>query len=772
MNLGGNEMKKMYGLISRVLLVIMVVMQVTSLNGMNRVSAANYSNRLSYVIVNGGYFDTGIKINQDYSIEMVFSVSDVSQYKNYYESMANNQRAFRLRQEVGKGLYAAYGWYNGNVYTMKANEELIVAQKRNITYINNAQVQKATMQEFQATTNLKFGDFKGYIKSFRIWNESNTLVANYVPVLDGNGKVCMYDTVKGKFVYYTGQCKAGSVVEQPKEDSSTEIQEEENEKVIEDSSTSDILESTGSSLNSNISYVDALAVKGGRFDSGLKVNLNYSLEAVFALSSLSQYKNVYEATYNNSRVFRLRNESSSGLRIAYGWYEGKKLYYPAVNEEITVLQKKNITYINGKQVQKATVQTLESDTTLKFGDFSGNLVSFRIWNESNKLVAEFLPVLDGNDKACMYDTVNKKYVYYSGTCTAVVEDDTVTEDIIIEDVIVNLPVYGSSSSVNGSTSDSTSGTTDSTTTFRDELKEMILTGDMTTHNIAKYGLTYSQVDDTWEDLKAKECYIALKSYGAAFLSTTKSSDGIVQTIYIYNSDEDFVKRYNRTCAAIKSFLSVVDNKMSNLDKIVYAHEYVVKNTTYRNSNLIDGSAGGVLGDGYGKCSGYAEAMIVLLHEMDINSYYISSTSMNHGWLMVELDGQYYHIDPTWDNTQPGTNDVYYHRFLLRNDTEFETIKASRTHYNWYCSSKTGITSTSTRFTNWFVHDVAGCMYYYDGLWYYRDIDSNSIYCSDINGNSKTLVIDGNSKSETVKLNGITSGVLKYSVGGTTYTKSL
>ena len=348
--------------------------------------------------------------------------------------------------------------------------------------------------------------------------------------------------------------------------------------------------------------------------------------------------------------------------------------------------------------------------------------------------------------------------FYAGL-EVVEEEEEVEEE---EDIILD----------NGADNDKSDETEATPKTFRDELKKMILSGDMTTHDISKYGMTYRQVDDTWEDLKKNECYIALNTYGAAFLSTTKNSSGIVQTIYIYNSDSDFANRYQRTCAAVDNFLAGVDSKMTNLDKIVYAHEYIVKNTTFRNSNNIDGCAGGVLGDKRGRCQGYSNAMRVLLHEMGINSYFISSSAMNHGWIMVELNGQYYHIDPTWDNTQRGTDNMYYHRFLMRNDDEFLTIKAARAHYDWYCSAKTGITSTSTSYSKWFVHDVAGCMYYYDGLWYYQDLESNSIVRSDVNGNQKSVVVDGSNTTNKIRLSGIASGVLKYTVNGSATTKNL
>lgn len=437
----------------------------------------------------------------------------------------------------------------------------------------------------------------------------------------------------------------------------------------------------------------------------------------------------------------------------YDLYAGKYVSYPTricLNDYVTV---------DGGEY-KACVK--DSNYRLLIRELNKNKAFIKSYNLANgqsytpSANAAYLGIsiykLSG-ESSISYNTFKTLFAngFYAGL--EVVEEEEVEEEDIILD--------------NGATDEIAS-----TTTFRDELKKMILSGDMTTHGISKYGMTYRQVDDTWEDLKENECYIAVHTYGAGYLSTTKNSAGIVQTVYIYNSDADFVNRYQRTCAAVDDFLAGVDSKMTNLDKILYAHEYIVKNTTYRNSNNIDGAAGGVLGDKRGRCQGYAEAMSLLLNKMGINSYYVSSSAMNHGWLMVELDGQYYHIDPTWDNTQPGTDNMYYHRFLMRNDEEFLTIKAARAHYSWYCSAKTGITSTSTRFSNWFVHDVAGCMYYYDGLWYYQDIASNSIVRSDVNGNHKSVVVDGSNTTDKIRLSGITSGVLKYTVNGSAATKNL
>lgn len=771
-------MKKMYGLISKLLLVIIFVTRVAGINALCQVNATTYgtNTRVSQVNVSGGYFDTGIKINQDYSIEMTFALSDITQYADCYTSeTSSNQKVFRLRNESTNGFRIAYGWYDGKkLYQPKVNEEITVSQKKNITYINNNQVQKATAQTMQASTTLRFGQFKGYIKSFKVWNGSNTLVASYIPVTDSSSKACMYDTVTGKNIYYTGTCKAGEIVSDSSDVESGNT--DSSDDIVVDESTSDASgsasDSNGLESSNSSSDIEAVTLNGGQFDSGLKVNLNYSLEAVFSLSSTTQYATIYESYNGSSKVFYLRNESTDGFRVCYGWYGAKKLYHPTANKEITVLQNKNITYVNGNQVQKATAQTLTSSATLKFGNFKGNLMSFRIWDEANNLVAEFLPAVDSSNKACLYNTVKKSYVYYSGTCTAVgettdKEDSDSTDSSGTENGTISGTITGStSSSVNSSSNSSTT-----VAAFREELKQMILTGDMTTHNVERYGLTNDEIYAVWNDLKENECYVAMYTYYGPILSTGRNSDGIIETMFIYNADSDFANRYAKTCAAIQEFKAGIDSKMNLLDKVVYAHEYLVSNTTYENTGKYAFCAGGVLGEKKGVCQGYAYALQVLLHEMGIESYYLASTSMNHGWVMVNLNGRYYHIDPTWDDTRKGTNDVYSHRFLLRNDSEMLGFTGTNRHYDWSCTMYEGITSTSTMYTSWFVHDVAGTMYYYNGYWYYLDLSTNSIYKSTIYGGSKTVVVDGSSLS-TIKLTGITSGVLKYTVGGTAKTKTL
>lgn len=761
-------MRRLSRLISKIMLCILVVTQTIGSMGITTVHASTPSKTLESLTVSGGSFNTGIKINQDYSIEMTFSLATMGQYKNLF-----NSSAYVLRSEASKGLYVRHGWYNSKVYTPAVDEVLTVTQKKNITYVNGTQMLKATYQTITPTLVLTFGDFKGTIKGFRVWNSANTLIADYVPALDANNKACMYDKVKGTYIYYSGTCVAGKVVDNTDASDSTKEEESTGNESVEIEKSETELESSDSNTTGSVEYVDALQLQTGTFNTGLKINQDYSIEITGSLVTLSQYSNLYE-----SSVYRLRNESTKGLYAKHGWYNAK-VYQPTIDEEFVLLQKKNITYVNEKQVLKATYQEIQDTAALTFGNYKGTISSFRVWNAAGKLVMECLPALDGNNKACMYDTVNKKYVYYSGTCTAVVEEEDVeegedkeaeVEDTIIGDIVIESPTYGSASSpsysTSGSTGNTTSGAEDSVTSGLSEngkkvyeiLAQLMKNYDSTRMDVSAYKVTYnefySKIVPLIEEEYYWEYYLCYNIYPIANISGS-----YITTCWIENIDDNFATRRNNVKNSINEFLAGIDSKMTDLDKVLWAHEYVVNRTKYTQSTFACGSASGVLGDGYAMCTGYAEAMQLLLHYVEIETAQLGSGAMNHTWLAVRLDGSWYHIDPTWDDTKQGANGKYSHRYLIRSDKEFQNNLG---HYNWKYIDDEQVCS-SDKFTSWFVHDVSGTMYYYNGLWYYINSVDNSIKCADIYGTTVETVVSGG--SSTLKLVGITGKQLIYTLNG-------
>lgn len=320
------------------------------------------------------------------------------------------------------------------------------------------------------------------------------------------------------------------------------------------------------------------------------------------------------------------------------------------------------------------------------------------------------------------------------------------------------------------TSNSNNSTDKAIAEVREMMKQMILTGDMTKHDVSKYNFKFQQYDAIWTDLVNNECYLAAHSYYLSFLSVVKDSNGKIQQIYIYGADKDFKTRYEKVKANVANAMAGIDPRMSDLEKALYLHDYIDTHVYYKMVGSKTYYAGSALGDGYAVCSGYDDAYRVLLHEAGVETASQSSTPMNHEWTYVKINGQWYHVDTTWDDDRDGYETI--HTWFVRNDSEFTSSSVTpKAHHSWY-SSAVSEKSTSTAYTKWFVHDVKGAMYYSNRYWYYRDANTNSIKCALIDGSEMTTVIDGSAINKKVTIVSVKNGLLTYKIGDTTYTKTV
>lgn len=85
---------------------------------------------------------------------------------------------------------------------------------------------------------------------------------------------------------------------------------------------------------------------------------------------------------------------------------------------------------------------------------------------------------------------------------------------------------------------------------------------------------------------------------------------------------------------------------TDYEKALWFHDWLTENAYY-DLSFSYYSADGVLIRGCGVCDSYAKAYTLLLDAVNIDS--VRVTNINHAWNLVKLDGQWYHIDPTWDD---------------------------------------------------------------------------------------------------------------------------
>ena len=94
---------------------------------------------------------------------------------------------------------------------------------------------------------------------------------------------------------------------------------------------------------------------------------------------------------------------------------------------------------------------------------------------------------------------------------------------------------------------------------------------------------------------------------------------------------------------------VIRDGMSDYQKALALHDYLTENAQYDVSRSLSCTydADGVLLHGAGVCQSYAEAYALLLNKVGIPNTF--EYGEDHIWNMVCLDGEWLHVDVTWDD---------------------------------------------------------------------------------------------------------------------------
>lgn len=116
--------------------------------------------------------------------------------------------------------------------------------------------------------------------------------------------------------------------------------------------------------------------------------------------------------------------------------------------------------------------------------------------------------------------------------------------------------------------------------------------------------------------------------------------------------------------AANEILAGLDDSMSDLKKELYLHDTLAARVTYEESTHAH-DAYGALVEGVAVCEGYAESFQYLLHRAGIRSFIALGNSKGgpHAWNYVEIGGEFYHVDLTWNDQ----DDSQYHEFFNQTD---------------------------------------------------------------------------------------------------------
>ncbi len=198
-------------------------------------------------------------------------------------------------------------------------------------------------------------------------------------------------------------------------------------------------------------------------------------------------------------------------------------------------------------------------------------------------------------------------------------------------------------------------------------------------DVLSYGIS-------WEEMKPvvsgvlnehADLYFVNKSYGGTL------SGEITHTLKMTYSDtfDDDAFRY-----AVAAAQAAVNDNMSELEKAVALHDYLVLNCEYDKENLDAGSVPAVSHTAYGTfvnrvavCDGYALAYKYLLNQEGIECCMVTSEVINHAWNLIKLDGEWYQVDVTWDDPVWDRLGRVCHNNMFRSDEKFDAYNGNNKH---------------------------------------------------------------------------------------------
>lgn len=139
-------------------------------------------------------------------------------------------------------------------------------------------------------------------------------------------------------------------------------------------------------------------------------------------------------------------------------------------------------------------------------------------------------------------------------------------------------------------------------------------------------------------------------------------------LYSTISPGEIKKKSEELITSISFFINKIPAGLSEFERELEIHDLLLNTCVYNDSvsstseDWVPFSIYGALVSGSAVCEGYSKAMQYLLSIFGIECNTISGNGNGnlHQWNVVKIDGEWYHLDATWNDTTD--NNIYYDYF--------------------------------------------------------------------------------------------------------------
>lgn len=234
-------------------------------------------------------------------------------------------------------------------------------------------------------------------------------------------------------------------------------------------------------------------------------------------------------------------------------------------------------------------------------------------------------------------------------------------------------------------------------------------------DVSEYKLTLSDFDKVMTDilLSRPDIFYIEPEYS---YTKYRNSDYInTFTPGYYYAKSTISRRREELSSESDRLLSGLSDSWSDAQKALYIHDKLALTMEYDENNEIRSAYEGIITK-KALCVSYAMAYKYLMDKAGIKCICVTSTEMAHCWNMAEIDGEWYHIDVTWDDLLPDFQGMVSHDLFMLSDSKITTLK-NMPHSDW----DYGYNAENTLYDNMFWSRSEGQIIpVSDNVWYYVD----------------------------------------------------
>jgi hypothetical protein len=203
--------------------------------------------------------------------------------------------------------------------------------------------------------------------------------------------------------------------------------------------------------------------------------------------------------------------------------------------------------------------------------------------------------------------------------------------------------------------------------WQESLKEHMLNQETDFQITIDNSSEFKQIKGYVDALLAEQDYLHY-----IYKSMSYEYDGISKTTFTIaylesKAQTDYVSQQAKTIVS-----SIITPSMNVYEKEKAIHDYVVSHLAY-DLTLIEHSAYGGLTKGSTVCQGYALLTYRLLTEAGIENKIVEGRAGGqlHTWNLVNLAGNWYHLDTTWDDPVPDVKGKLTYKYFNLTDAQIK-----------------------------------------------------------------------------------------------------